>query len=79
MINGESHYFLGRRYRLRVHELVHLLERHHNERFTALMDGLLPSWRVRRRELNASPLGMTTGRIDWRAHAVKAGGVDATR
>jgi predicted metal-dependent hydrolase len=43
-----------------VHELVHLLERHHNERFTALMDGLLPAWRVRRRELNASPLAHDT-------------------
>ena len=43
-----------------VHELVHLLERHHNERFTALMDGLLPGWRMRRRELNASPLAHDT-------------------
>jgi len=25
-----------------VHELVHLLERHHNERFVALMDRFLP-------------------------------------
>lgn len=25
-----------------VHEMVHLLERHHNDRFTALMDRLMP-------------------------------------
>lgn len=28
-----------------VHELVHLLERHHNERFVQLMDKYLPKWR----------------------------------
>ena len=31
-----------------VHELVHLMERHHNERFAALMDQYLPDWRLRR-------------------------------
>lgn len=40
-----------------VHELVHLLERHHNERFTALMDGFLPNWRSSRGSLNSAPLG----------------------
>ncbi len=40
-----------------VHELVHLLERHHNERFTAMMDQHLSNWRVSRDELNQSPLG----------------------
>lgn len=39
-----------------VHEMVHLLERGHGERFTALMDGFLPDWRARRDELNAAPL-----------------------
>lgn len=39
-----------------VHELVHLLERHHNERFTALMDRFLPNWRSSRDSLNRSPL-----------------------
>lgn len=39
-----------------VHEMAHLLERNHNERFTELMDGFLPDWRARRDELNASPL-----------------------
>jgi hypothetical protein len=40
-----------------VHELVHLLERHHNERFTALMDGYMPQWRQYRDMLRKSPLG----------------------
>lgn len=40
-----------------VHELVHLLERNHTERFTALMDRHLPDWRNRREVLNSSPLG----------------------
>lgn len=39
-----------------VHELVHLLERHHGERFVALMDKYLPAWRACRVELNAAPL-----------------------
>jgi len=41
---------------LLVHELVHLIERRHNDRFTCLMDKHLPLWRQRRRELNAAPL-----------------------
>lgn len=40
-----------------VHELVHLLERNHTDRFTALMDGFLPNWRVCRETLNAGVLG----------------------
>jgi predicted metal-dependent hydrolase len=39
-----------------VHELVHFVERHHNERFARLMDSLLPQWRFYRKELNAAPL-----------------------
>jgi predicted metal-dependent hydrolase len=39
-----------------VHELVHLMERRHNERFTALMDHHLPDWKARRVLLNAQPL-----------------------
>lgn len=39
-----------------VHEMMHLLERHHNERFLALMDRHLPHWPVLRAELNAAPL-----------------------
>ena len=39
-----------------VHELVHFLERHHNERFRELMDRFMPQWRLHREELNRSPL-----------------------
>lgn len=39
-----------------VHEMVHLLERTHNDRFRALMDRYLPQWQLRRAELNAAPL-----------------------
>lgn len=39
-----------------VHELVHLLERRHNERFKAHMDRMLPNWRERRDLLNNMPL-----------------------
>jgi predicted metal-dependent hydrolase len=40
-----------------VHELVHLLERHHNERFTALIEIHIPQWRQYRDMLNRMPLG----------------------
>jgi len=39
-----------------VHEMVHILERSHNERFQHLMDSLMPTWRLCRDELNRAPL-----------------------
>lgn len=39
-----------------VHELVHLYERNHNERFQKLLEGFLPDWRTRVKVLNSSPL-----------------------
>ncbi|RQT42503.1 M48 family peptidase [Burkholderia cepacia] len=39
-----------------VHELVHLLEPTHNERFKALMRTFMPEWEERRRELNQLPV-----------------------
>lgn len=39
-----------------VHEMAHLLERHHNDRFREFMDALMPSWRLCRDELNRAPL-----------------------
>jgi predicted metal-dependent hydrolase len=39
-----------------VHEMVHFLERHHNERFIAYMDKFLPNWRFYKEELNRYPL-----------------------
>ena len=43
-----------------VHELVHLLERHHNDGFIAIMNKALPQWKLRRNELNAAPLAHET-------------------
>lgn len=39
-----------------VHEMVHLLERKHNEIFVAYMDKFLPKWRSYKEELNRHPL-----------------------
>jgi predicted metal-dependent hydrolase len=39
-----------------VHEMAHLLERTHNNRFLALMDHFMPKWRFRREFLNSLPL-----------------------
>jgi len=40
-----------------VHELMHLLERNHTNRFKELMDQYLPQWRLIREELRRAPLG----------------------
>jgi len=45
-----------------VHELVHLLERTHNERFIGLMNEVMPKWRFHRDELNRLPFSHT----DWK-------------
>lgn len=39
-----------------VHEMVHLLEPHHNKRFIMYMDKFLPQWKLIRDELNQAPL-----------------------
>lgn len=39
-----------------VHELVHLHERNHNDRFVSLMDEFMPKWRAHREELNSLPI-----------------------
>lgn len=39
-----------------VHELVHLLERPHNDQFLALMNKFMPNWKQYRDELNRMPL-----------------------
>jgi predicted metal-dependent hydrolase len=44
-----------------VHEMVHLLERHHNDRFLKHMDHFLPKWREHRNLLNKLPLAYE----DW--------------
>ena len=45
-----------------VHEMAHLIERSHNDRFRDLMDRLMPQWRMHRDELNRAPLA----HADWR-------------
>ena len=39
-----------------VHEMAHLLERKHNDRFIALMTGFIPKWRLYKDELNRLPI-----------------------
>jgi predicted metal-dependent hydrolase len=39
-----------------VHEMTHLHERTHNDRFAGLMDQFLPNWRALRDQLNEAPL-----------------------
>ncbi|MGB9331515.1 MAG: SprT family zinc-dependent metalloprotease [Steroidobacteraceae bacterium] len=39
-----------------VHEMVHLLERGHGDRFRQFMDRFMPAWRLYREELNRAPL-----------------------
>jgi predicted metal-dependent hydrolase len=39
-----------------VHEMLHLLEPTHNDRFVSLLDQHWPQWRESRAELNALPL-----------------------
>jgi predicted metal-dependent hydrolase len=43
-----------------VHEMAHLLERNHGDRYTKLMDKYLPDWRSRRDQLNSAPLAEET-------------------
>lgn len=38
------------------------LDRHHNERFRALMDALMPQWHLYKDELNRAPLAHETWR-----------------
>jgi predicted metal-dependent hydrolase len=45
-----------------VHELIHLLERTHNDRFTAIMDQQMPQWQTIRQRLNRLPVRHT----EWR-------------
>ncbi|MEZ4772563.1 MAG: SprT family zinc-dependent metalloprotease [Bacteroidia bacterium] len=39
-----------------VHELMHLFERHHNDRFLSLMEKHMPQWRFYKEELNRFPV-----------------------
>jgi hypothetical protein len=48
-----------------VHEMVHLLEPVHSERFIALLERHYPTWRDARAEINELLLGAET----WPAHS----------
>lgn len=43
-----------------VHEMAHLVERTHNDRFIKIMDNALPQWRLHRDLLNSWPLSHET-------------------
>ena len=44
-----------------VHEMVHLNERKHNDRFIAYMNHFLPEWKQLKSELNKLPVS----HVDW--------------
>ena len=44
-----------------VHEMAHLLERNHNDRFISLMNEFMPKWRFHKDELNRLPVS----HVDW--------------
>ena len=39
-----------------VHEMIHFLERHHNDRFLSLMEKYMPQWKFFKEELNRLPV-----------------------
>ena len=39
-----------------AHELIHLLERHHSDRFLAYLDKYIPKWKFNKEELNRLPV-----------------------
>lgn len=45
-----------------VHEMLHMLERNHNDRFIAYMNKFLPQWRHYKEELNRLPIS----HVDWK-------------
>ena len=45
-----------------VHELIHLIEPSHNERFMTLLDHQMPKWKFFRDELNRLPFS----HVDWK-------------
>ncbi len=45
-----------------VHEMVHLLERKHNDRFVSLINKFLPKWKSYKDDLNRLPVGHD----DWK-------------
>ena len=54
-----------------VHEMVHLVERAHNDRFRKILDRVMPGWRMRLDDLNRAHLVDE----DWRAAIPRCGNV----
>ena len=55
----EKYYRISRRHLLEyviVHEMAHLIEPTHSDRFIAILEKHYPSWREARAELNELPL-----------------------
>jgi len=44
-----------------VHEMIHLLERNHNDKFIAYIDHYLPEWKLLKSELNKLPVS----HVEW--------------
>ena len=44
-----------------VHEMAHLIARHHDDRFRGVMDECLPNWKQLQQMLNSAPLAHS----DW--------------
>ena len=44
-----------------MHEMIHLIERQHNDQFIAYLNKFIPKWRHYKEELNRSALGY----VDW--------------
>ena len=44
-----------------AHEMIHLIERHHNEQFITYLNKFIPKWKHYKEELNRSALGY----VDW--------------
>jgi len=40
-----------------VHELAHLIEKNHSEKFIDIIEAVLPNWEITKDELNKGPLG----------------------
>ena len=43
-----------------LHEMVHLIYRHHDDNFRNMLDRVMPQWQLYRDELNRKPLGHAT-------------------
>ena len=57
-----------------VHEMVHLLERRHGERFRGILDRVMPGWGRRVEELNRGYLAEEGWVLRTHAGAVQSGG-----